>query len=438
MNVKNIPAGFPKDFLWGGAIAANQAEGAWREGGKGISIADINYLLADLPLSKRYNPELSFADIQALLSDTKLSFPKRRGIDFYRTYKEDLKLLAGTGMNSFRTSIAWTRIFPTGEEERPNEEGLRFYDDIIDEMLKNGMRPLITISHYEVPVNLAVKYNGWHSREMIGFYLKFAKTVMTRYKDKVRDWIPFNQINLVAFEAFNNLAMPMDTVGDLAQAKYQAFHHLLVASAEICRAAKEINPDFRIGLMILDDVSYPASAAPEDVLANYQRCQRQAYLAPDVLFRGRYPGYMLRHYHDNGFDIKMKPGDLETLAGGSPDYLSFSYYYTSVADAQSVRDNDGWRRNPHIRQSEWGWGIDPVGLRTKLNYFWDRYQKPISISENGFGAFDTVEADGAIHDPYRVAYLKAHIEQMREAIIDGVEVFGYYPWGPIDIVSCSS
>jgi len=434
----NVPKGFPNDFLWGGALAANQVEGAWQEGGKGMSIADITYLQDDLPLHKRYNKELTSKDIEALVKDTELVFPKRWGIDFYHRYKEDIPMLAGTGMNSLRTSIAWTRIFPTGEEDEPNEEGLKYYDDLIDEMIKNGMKPLITISHYESPVHLSMKYRGWHSREMIDFYLKFAAVVMERYKDKVQDWILMCQMNLITFESFNNLAIPMDKVDNPWEAKYQALHHQFVACAKAYEVGKKINPDFRLGMMIYDDVSYPASTKPEDVLANYQRCQRQSYIVPDVLLRGYYPGYMLRYYSDNGYTIHMEPDDLELIRKNTLDYLSFSYYYTSVADAESVAKDDGWRRNPAIEQSDWGWGIDPVGLRTKLNYYWDRYQKPISISENGMGAFDTIEEDGSIHDPYRIAYLREHIRQMREAIKDGVDVFGYYAWGPIDLVSCSS
>ncbi len=433
-----VPDGFPEGFLWGGAIAANQAEGAWREGGKGVSIADIAHLKEDLPREKRYGSELTSGDIRSLLADTDLVFPKRWGIDFYHRYKEDLSLLAGAGLNSFRTSIAWTRIFPTGEEDQPNEAGLAFYDDLIDEIIAQGMRPLITISHYETPVNLSLEYRGWHSREMIDFYLKFATVVLERYRDKVQDWILLCQMNLITLESFNNLAIPVDQVGDVWEAKYQALHHQFVACAKAHQVGKAINPDFRLGVMIYDDVSYPGSTKPQDVLANYQRAQRQCYIVPDVMLRGRYPGYMLRHYRDKGIDIRMEPGDLELIRDNTLDYLSFSYYYTSVADAESVAQGDGWYRNPAIEQSDWGWGIDPIGLRTKLNYYWDRYQKPISISENGFGALDTVTPDGQVHDPYRIAYLKAHIEQMREAIKDGVEVFGYYLWGPIDIVSCTS
>ncbi|MDR1689190.1 MAG: glycoside hydrolase family 1 protein [Clostridiales bacterium] len=430
--------GFPKGFLWGGAIAANQAEGNWREHGKGFSIAEITYLQENLPLYKRYNGEPTKERIKELMQDNELVFPKRWGIDFYRTYKEDLKLLAGTGMNSFRTSIAWTRIFPTGEEEKPNEAGLKFYDDLIDEIIKNGMAPVITISHYETPVELSLKYGGWYGREMIDCYLKFAKVIMERYKNKVRDWVLLNQINLITFECFNNLAIPSDWTDNPLQAKYQALHHQFVACAKAYEAGKKINPAFRLGLMIYDDVSYPGSTKPEDVLANYQRSQRQSYLCPDVLLRGEYPGYIKRWYGEKGFNIKIEDGDLKLIKENTLDYLSFSYYYTAVADAESVKVNDGWYRNSAIKQSDWGWGIDPVGLRTKLNYYWDRWQKPIQISENGLGAFDKVEPDGSIHDNYRIEYLKEHIKAMKEAVKDGVEIMGYYPWGPIDIVSCSS
>jgi 6-phospho-beta-glucosidase len=435
---------FPKDFLWGGAIAANQAEGAWREDGKGISVADVNRLKEELPLEKRYNRDLSTEDVRQALADTEATYPKRFGIDFYRTYKDDLKLLAGTGMNAFRTSINWARIFPNGDDEKPNEAGLKFYDSLIDEIIKNNMRPLITISHYEFPINLALNYNGWYDRRLIEFFTRFCEVVFERYKDKVLDWILVNQVNLIKFESFNHLGVPSDKVTNLLEAKYQAVHNELVACGRAIRIAKKINPHFNIGNMIYDDISYAASCKPEDVLATCKRNQME-YFFSDIAIRGSYPGYALRYFDENNIHIEFGKDDEADLQN-TIDFLAISYYYTMISDAQSVNQKDepeiashnNEYPNPHIKQSAWGWGIDPIGMRIKLNYFWDRYQIPIVIAENGIGCFDKVEADGSVHDPYRIEYLRAHIEQLKEAIKDGVKITAYHPWGPIDIVSASS
>jgi 6-phospho-beta-glucosidase len=432
----NRNTGFPENFFWGGAVAASQCEGAWQEGGKGWCVADINRFRGDLPLEERSNTDISSADIAFAMKDSEGIYPKRRGIDFYHTYREDLKLLAGTGMNMFRTSINWSRIFPRGDETAPNEEGLRFYDDLIDEIIKNGMEPLITVSHYEMPLHLTTAYTGWYSREVIDFFVRYCEVLFRRYKNKVRYWIMVNQINLIVFETFNHLGIAADKVKDLDEANYQGVHNEMVASARAAAIGRNINPDFQIGMMVLDDIAYPASCKPEDILAAYRRNQMQ-YFFSDVLLRGKYPGYALRFFDEHHIHVEFGASDEEDLKN-TADFLALSYYYTSVCDVESLKTRRGVRDNPHITASAWGWGIDPVGLRTKLNMFWDRYGVPIIIAENGLGAFDKVEADGKIHDSYRIDFLRAHIEQIREAVIDGVRVFGYCPWGPIDIISCSS
>jgi 6-phospho-beta-glucosidase len=439
----NPVKGFPKDFLWGGAVAANQCEGAWREDGKGISCTDINRLKEELPLEKRYNRDLSTADIMAALQDTAGTYPKRFGIDFYHTYRDDLKLLAGMGLNAFRTSISWARIFPDGDNEKPNEKGLAFYDDLIDEIIKNGMRPLITVSHYEFPINLSINYLGWYDRRLIDFFTRFCETIFTRYRDKVQDWILINQLNLIKFESFNHLGIPGDKVKNMPQARYQAVHNEMVACGRAVKIGKRINPSFNIGTMVYDDISYPASCKPEDVLATCKRNQME-YFFSDVAVRGTYPSYAFRYFDDNDIMVEFGEHDEEDLKN-TVDFLAISYYYTMVSDAESVKiqnpeiaSHNGEYPNPHVKKSAWGWGIDPIGLRTKLNMFWDRYEVPIVIAECGLGAIDKVEADGKIHDPYRIDFLKAHIEQLREAIIDGVKVIAFCPWGPIDIVSASS
>lgn len=439
--MKDVPIGFPKNFLWGGAIAANQAEGAYLEDGKGLCVADILKVQDSGDLKKKSNKETTSKDIEYALNDKDGYYPKRYGIDFYHTYKQDLQMLAETGMNSFRTSIHWSRIFPNGDELEPNEKGLKFYDNLIDEMLKNGMEPVITLSHYEMPLNIATKYNGWFNRKTIDLFVRYCEIVFERYKDKVTYWIVVNQINLIHHESFNHLGIPADKVDNLIEAKYQGIHNECTASAIVTKVGHEINPNFQIGMMVYDGLSEPLTCKPADVLANMKRNQME-YFFSDLLIRGEYPGYALRFFKEHNILIDIHPDDEVVLKENPADFLAISYYYSTCASAESVDtddiNDDGAMSNPYIDASEWGWGIDPLGLRTVLNYYYDRYQKPIMIAENGYGTFDEISEDGEIYDEQRISYLRQHIEQMKQAIMDGVEIIGYYPWGPIDIISCSS
>ena len=303
------------------------------------------------------------------------------------------------------------------------------------------MEPLITLSHYEMPLHLATAYNGWNHRKTIDFFVKYADTVMRRYKDKVKYWIVVNQINLIHHESFNHLGIPSDRVSNLMEAKYQGIHNECTASAIVTKIGHEINPDFQIGMMVYDGLSEPLTCKPEDVFANMQRNQRE-YFFSDLLLRGEYPGYMLRYFQEHDIRLDIREEDERMLKENPADFLAISYYYTCASSSESNScadvNDDGAVSNPYIEASEWGWGIDPLGLRTVLNYYYDRYQKPIIIAENGFGTFDEISSDGCIHDERRIAYLREHIRNMKEAIMDGVEVIGYYPWGPIDIISCSS
>lgn len=428
--------GFPKDFMWGGAIAANQAEGAWNEGGKGWCIADINEFRDDVALAKKSNKEVTTDYVKQAMVDEVGIYPKHNAINFYHTYKEDLELLAGLGINTFRTSINWSRIFPNGDDAEPNEEGLQFYDDLFDEMLRHGMEPMVTLSHYEMPLNLTLNYKGWYDREVIDFFVKYCETCFKRFNGKVKYWIVVNQINLIGHESFNHLGIAEDKVENLLEAKYQGVHNELVASARATKVGHDINPDFQIGMMLCDWIAAPASCKPEDVFAAMKHNQMEYYYS-DVLLRGKIPGYVYRFYADNGLNIDIPESDIEDLKHTS-DFMSFSYYYTQIIDSEGWVSGKGTMPNPNLKASDWGWAIDPLGLRTALNQYWDRYQKPIYITENGFGAFDTVEADGSIHDDYRIDYLREHVNAIKEALKDGVDVRGYYPWGPIDIVSCSS
>ena len=426
---------FPKDFLWGGAIAANQAEGAFDIGGKGLTIADFH----------AFGQKEKFFDKseEASIENKKNSFvlrddyyyPKQTGVDFYGHYKEDIALMKEMGFNCFRTSIAWARIFPNGDDKQPNEEGLQFYDDLLNELLKNDMEPIITISHYEMPLNLVLKYNGWASRETIEHYIRFCEVIFSRYASKVKYWIPFNQINLLSF---NTLSFLEESGENSLQVVYQSVHHQFLAQAHAKRIALNYGKDIMVGSMLSDKVAYPATCKPEDILFNTIKNQMQ-YFFSDVAMRGEYPRYAYRYFEENGIQLEITDEDLKLIFEYKMDYLSFSYYYTKVNDStkNSYLPTDK-SDNPYLKKSDWGWAIDPRGLRIALNNYYDRYRCPLMITENGFGAYDKVEDDGSINDDYRIDYLKEHVAQMKEAIKDGVELIGYTLWSPFDIISCGT
>ena len=414
---------FPETFLWGGAIAANQVEGAWQEDGKGISTSDVQPHGVFGDVVERQPGDFGIKDV---------------AIDFYHRYPEDIALFAEMGFSCLRVSIAWTRIFPQGDETQPNEAGLAYYDRLFDELAKHNITPMVTLSHYEMPWGLVKNYGGWGNREVITFFERYARSVFTRFKNKVKLWLTFNEINM-------SLHAPMTGVGlseDSSKAEiYQAIHHQLVASALAVKACHEIIPDARIGNMLLGGLVYPLSCKPEDVLETMQENRNWLFFG-DVQCRGEYPGYMLRYFRDNGIKLEISDSDREALKT-TIDFISFSYYMTGCVTSdeelnEKARGNIlNMVPNPHLASSEWGWQIDPVGLRILLNMLWDRYQKPLFIVENGLGAKDKLEADGTVHDDYRISYLNDHLVQVGEAIEDGVDVLGYTCWGPIDLVSAS-
>ncbi|WP_392566462.1 6-phospho-beta-glucosidase [Utexia brackfieldae] len=413
---------FPKNFLWGGAIAANQVEGAYNEDGKGLSSADV----------KPYGIFGDVVDRQAVT----MTAMKDRAIDFYHRYPEDVALFAEMGFSCLRTSIAWSRIFPHGDEKQPNEAGLTFYDKLFDEMAKYQITPLITLSHYEMPYHLIEAYGGWGNRKLIDFFEHYARTVFTRYKDKVKYWLTFNEINMSLHEPFTGVGLPGDSN---KQAIYQAIHHQLVASAKAVKACHEIIPDSQIGNMLLGGIAYPLTPKPDDVLAAIAENQQWLYFG-DVQVRGSYPGYMKRFFKENHIDLQITPEDTDALKY-TVDFISFSYYMSCCATADDREKLKGnildMVPNPYLEASEWGWQIDPKGLRILLNMLYERYQKPLFIVENGLGAKDTLEADGTVNDDYRINYLNDHLVQVAQAIEDGVAVMGYTSWGPIDLISAS-
>ena len=446
MSQQLLPArhGFPEGFLWGGAFAAHQMEGAWDEGGKGLSVTDISALRKDVPIELRMQGDLSRDQVREMLShEDDWVFPKRWGIDFYPTYEEDLALLGrdGLGLNAIRTSVNWSRIFPRGDEEEPNEEGLAFYDRLVDAMLAQGMEPFLTVSHYEMPLALAMEHGGWHDRATIDRFVRLCQVLFDRLGDRVTHWILVNQINMVAHEGFNHLGVPTDETDDPTSARYQALHNEMVACALATADAHEHHPPLRIGVMEYANLAYPATTAPADVLATYRRNQMEQ-LPADVLTQGRYPGYALRFFEERGIAVTAEPGDLEALAAHTADFVCFSYYLTQLCSAQSVaageQGNGDTFQNPLLEANPWGWAIDPMGLRWTLNVYQDRYHKPLYIVENGCGYLEEPGEDGIVHDPYRVRFFRDHIAAAREAIADGVDLRGFFAWGAMDIVSASS
>ena len=420
---------FPKGFLWGGATAANQIEGAYNEGGKGLSIQDV------MPKG---------------ITETPTEGPtpdnlKQVAIDFYHRYEEDIAAFADLGFKVFRFSIAWSRIFPLGDEASPNAEGLAYYSRLLDELEKHGIEPMVTISHYETPLHLARKYNGWTNRQLIGFYENYCRALFENFGARVKYWLTFNEINSVIHEPFLSGGIPTPKDQLTQQDLYQAIHHELVASARATKLARELMPAAQVGCMIIALPTYPLTPDPSDVVAAMHTAQ-DSYAFGDIHCRGEYPGYLLRRFRDQGIELEITVQDREDLKH-TVDFVSFSYYMSICETADPAKKIKGAGNimggvpNPTLKASEWGWQIDPQGLRVVLNDYWDRWQKPLFIVENGIGAVDTlVEVDGGktVVDDYRIDYFNDHLVQAGEAIEDGVQLLGYTSWGCIDIVSAST
>lgn len=426
----------PSAFLWGGAISSNQAEGAYDEDGRGLSTVDLQPYGPDrFPLCEGRAPLPRLDDGHY--------FPGLTAIDFYHRWRDDLELFAKMGFRALRVSISWTRIFPEGDDAEPNESGLAFYEELFRTMRKLGMEPIVTIVHFDVPVALVERYGGWRSRSMIDAYVRFARTVFERYRGLVRNWITFNEINMVTHLPFVGAGLIFEQDEDTRQAVYTAAHHMLVASAEATRIAHEIDPDNRIGSMLAGGQAYPLTSAPEDAWAALEM-DRDGFFFSDVQARGAYPTWALRRLQREGVCIPFEQGDIELLRDNTVDFVSFSYYASRCAGVSGEAETTAGNafasiKNPKLETTEWGWQIDPLGLRYTLNCLWDRYNKPLFIVENGLGAHDEIGSDGMVHDDYRIDYLRRHIAAMIDAIeLDGVDVMGYLVWGCIDLISAST
>ena len=423
---------FPENFLWGGAVAANQLEGAFDVDGKGLSTADV-FTAGAHGVPREYTDGIVAGNY----------YPSHDAIDFYHHYKEDVALLAEMGFKCFRTSINWTRIFPNGDEETPNEAGLQFYDDLFDELLKYGIEPVITISHYETPFGLVKKYGSWRNRQMVEFFLRYCEAIFTRYKDKVKYWMTFNEINVITLHPAMPTGIQLAADEDFDQVIYQAAHHQLVASAKAVKLGHEINPDFKIGMMLLYPPFYAETCKPEDQLAALQAIDSHYYFS-DVQVRGAYSAKAKNMLASKGVSLLMETDDEAVLKEGTVDYIGFSYYNSNVATTRPEAQFTGGNmlnavKNPFLVESDWGWAVDPIGLRIALNNLYDRYQIPLFVVENGLGAVDEVLPDGSVEDDYRIDYLRRHIEAMKASVIeDGVDLMGYTPWGCIDLVSAGT
>ncbi|EGP4988688.1 6-phospho-beta-glucosidase [Enterococcus faecium] len=429
--------GFRKDFLWGGATAANQCEGGYDEGGRGLANVDV------VPIGEDRFSVIT-GKKKMFEFDEDHFYPAKIAIDMYHHYKEDIALFAEMGFKTYRMSIAWSRIFPMGDEKEPNESGLKFYEDVFKECQKYGIEPLVTITHFDCPMHLIKEYGAWRSRELVGFYENLCRVIFNRYKGLVKYWLTFNEINMILHAPFMGAGLYFEEEENEEQIKYQAAHHELVASAIATKIAHEVDPENKVGCMLAAGAYYPYTCNPEDVWAS-RKSDRENYFFIDVQSRGEYPAYALKEMERNGIQIKMEPGDAALLKEHTVDFISFSYYSSRVSttDNELLEQTAGnifaSVKNPYLEASEWGWQIDPLGLRITMNDIYDRYQKPLFIVENGLGAVDTPDENGYVEDDYRIDYLAAHIQAMKDAVeLDGVDLLGYTTWGCIDLVSAGT
>ncbi|EOS22896.1 hypothetical protein C806_03517 [Lachnospiraceae bacterium 3-1] len=425
-----------KDFLWGGATAANQCEGGWQEGGRGMAVVDV------IPHGPDRMPVMKgILDYRKLPEES--NYPGREAIDMYGHYKEDIALFAEMGFKCYRFSFSWSRIFPTGEEREPNQAGIQFYDDLVNELLKYGIEPVVTLCHFDAPLHLVEKYGSWKNRKMIELFLKYCDVVFRHFKGRVRYWITFNEINMLMHLPFMGAGIRFEEGEDEQQVKYQAAHHELVASAMAVKLAHEISLDFQVGCMLAAGSVYPYSCNPMDVWESMKK-DRENYFFIDVQSRGEYPAYAWKFFKGQGIELEMQNEDAKILKENTVDFISLSYYNSRCVRADGQGEASGGNvfasaKNPYLECSQWGWPIDPMGFRITLNALYDRYQKPLFVVENGLGAVDAPKEDGTVCDDYRIDYLRSHIQAMKAATEeDGVDVIGYTPWGCVDLISATT
>lgn len=430
---------FPKDFLWGGALSANQCEGAFQADGKGLSVVDIMSNDVEQRQKMMFTPRQAMKDLEN--KGNEMFFPSHEGIDFYHTYKSDIKMLHDLGIKVLRTSISWPRIFPNGDDETPNEAGLQFYDSVFDECRKYDIKILVTINHFDAPLALFDKYGGWASRCVIDFYLHYCEVIFRRYIGKVDYWITFNEINVMLSSGFLGGALDLENSMDPLSTQYQAIHHQLVASAKATALAHQINRSYKVGCMIAGKAIYPMTCNPVDVWSTKEK-EREDYFFLDIQARGEYPYYAKEMFKRRGVNITIDKQDESILKNNTVDFIAFSYYSSMVSanEKEGIMTEGNMAmtiRNPYLKATSWGWQIDPLGLRIVANDLYDRYHKPLFIVENGLGAKDTL-INGVIEDDYRIEYLRSHIQEIKAALAEGIDIIGYTTWGCIDLISAGT
>lgn len=427
----------PQTFLWGGSLSAHQCEGAYNQDGKGQSVSDFLPCVDKAHVDKRLHPE-------ALVENSDLYYPSHQSVDHYNRFKSDIDLFSQMGLNSLRISLNWARIFPNGDDGTPNEIGLKYYDAYFSELISKGIEPMVSLCHSDMPANLVRKYGGWKNRELIQLYTRYAETVFHRYKDKVKKWVTFNEINILPFAPlFNGGLLVADNDSNYNQVVYTAAHHQFVASSLAVKLCHEIVPDGQCGMMLAYAPVYPFSCNPKDV-EKARLMERQALFFSDVMLRGKYPSYTQSLFNDLNVRLELNQNDLEIIARYTPDFLGISYYTSHVVSTDENQEKTPGNmlisvKNPFLQTTTWGWQIDAVGLRTALNNLSDRYSgTSILIVENGVGIEDDIASDGEIYDDFRIEYFRSHIEEMKKAISDGVNLMGYMVWSPIDVISAST
>lgn len=441
---------FPKNFYWGGATAANQIEGAYNVDGRGLALCDVTtngsyeqprrvtYIDKDgnHHASAKQNLKLPEGAHYAVLYE--YYYPNHEGVDFYHRYKEDIKLFADMGMKMFRMSISWSRIFPKGIEKEPNKKGLEFYHNVFNELHKYGIEPLVTLWHFDTPLYLTEKYGDWKNRELIDLFVNYTKTVMSEYKDDVKYWLTFNEIN----NTINFIDRDPEVSDQDYKEAYQHLHNQFVASAKTVIEGKKINPDFKFGCMICGTTFYPLTPDPKDILKTLHRWEKGVFYCGDVQCFGEYPSYAKRLWKEHSVKLDITEDDLRSLKEGTVDMYTFSYYMSTCVSTHKTQEASGnmvkGGKNPYLNYSDWGWAIDSIGLQYYLEMIYDRYKRPLMVVENGLGAYDKIEADGSIHDQYRIDYLREHIKSVEKAIENGVDVIAYTTWGCIDLVSAGT
>ena len=427
-----------KTFLWGGSIAAHQCEGAWNEDGKGLALMDV-VTSGDV-------------DHDRIIHEKKQPgyyYPSETGIDFYHRYHEDIQLFAEMGFNTLRISIDWSRIYPNGDDEKPNPEGIKYYQNVIDALLEKHIEPIVTLYHFEMPLAIVEKYGSWTSRETIELYLRYCRTMFEALKGKVHYWVTFNEMNhidsqmsLSDFFTYFVAGIKFSELKDAPQTLAICAYHMTLASVRAIKLAHEVDSQNKVGCVFGLTPNYPYSCNPEDVMLSYKRMTRDLYQI-DAMCYGKFPEYKLREYQRLGIHLTVIEEDRRSFKDGKLDFLGINYYASEVSIAKETPDMKkaffGGVKNPYLVESDWGWSVDPIGLRYILNVVDKRYQLPIMITENGIGAVDTVEPDGSIHDTYRIEYLQQHLTTLKQAVIeDDVNCIGYLMWGPIDLVSATT